>query len=164
MIELYVKFLMDAANDDSIDDEAAICFETNGHAIELVSHIEKVFEKAESLGCLTEDLACQHISFLLNLKKLNEAKMLTERLCSGKFPNAVHLWSLRLSIEMRCIQDKSISSSKADLQYIFELLRNILMKVSVSEAEKLWIMVRINFQCSIVSLSNSVLKLNKTKL
>lgn len=141
MFELYVKFLMDAVSDDNKDGEAAVHFESHGHVVELVPHIEEVFEKAECLSCLTEDLACQHISFLLNLEKLNEAKMLTKRLCSGKFPNAVHVWSLRLSIEMRCIQNNTISSRKADLQHIFELLRNILMKVSVSEAEKLWIMV-----------------------
>ncbi|KAL8461458.1 hypothetical protein ACS0TY_032796 [Phlomoides rotata] len=138
MFELYVKFLMDAVNDDNRDGEAAVHFESQGQAIELVSHIDDVFGKAESLGCLTEELACQHISFLLNLQKLNEAKMLTEKLCSGKFPNAVHLWSLRLSIEMGFIQNNTISSSKADLQRIFELLRNILMKVNVSEAETLW--------------------------
>lgn len=149
MVELYVKFLMDAVSDENRDGEASIHFHSHGHTIELVSHIQEVFEKAESLGCITEDLACQHVSFLLHLGKLNEAKMLTEKLCSGKFPDAVHLWTLRLSIEMRCIQNKSLSPSQADL--IFELLKNILMKVSVSEAESLWTMVCRNFQCFIIS-------------
>ncbi|KAL7130314.1 hypothetical protein ABFS83_13G125400 [Erythranthe nasuta] len=131
MVELYVKFLMDAVSDENREGEIAG---------EIVSHLKVLFEKAESLGCITEDLACQFVSFLLNLGKLDEAKILLEKLCSGKFPEAVHLWTLRLSVEMKCIQNKSPSPSKADLLYIFQLLRNILMKVSVSEAEDLWTM------------------------
>lgn len=142
MAELYLKFLMEAVDKDG---EGVIQFDTNAPAIDIVSHILEVFEKAESLGCINEDLACQHVSYLLHLSKLVEAKMLAEKLCSGKFPNAVNLWTLRLTIEMRCIQNKSLTPSKADLLYIFELLRNILKKLSVSEAESLWIMVCLNF-------------------
>ncbi|KAL8032873.1 hypothetical protein ABFX02_13G125400 [Erythranthe guttata] len=131
MVELYVKFLMDAVSDENREGEIAG---------EIVSHLKVLFERAENLGCVTEDLACQYVSFLLNLGKLDEAKILLEKLCSGKFPDAVHLWTLRLSVEMKCIQNKSPSPSKADLLYIFQLLRNILMKVSVSEAEDLWTM------------------------
>lgn len=141
MVDLYLKFLMEAVNDENRDGEAVIHFNSQVPAVELVSHIQEVFEKAESLDCLTEDLVGQHVSFLLQLGKLDEAKMLTEKLCSGKFPVAVNLWTLRLTIEMRCIQSKSLSPSKADLLCVFELLRNILMKVDVSEAEILWIMV-----------------------
>lgn len=138
MAELYLKFLMEAVNRDV---EAVIQFDTHAPAVELVLHIREVFEKAESIGCINEDLACQHVSYLLSLSKLDEAKMLAEKLCSGKFPGAVNLWTLRLTIEMRCIQNKSFCPSKADLLYIFEMLRNILMKLSVLEAENLWIMV-----------------------
>ncbi|XP_057764925.1 uncharacterized protein LOC130985808 [Salvia miltiorrhiza] len=137
MAELYLRFLMEAVNRDA---EAVIQFDTHAPAVELVLHIQEVFEKAESLGRINEDLACEHVSYLLHLSKLVEAKMLAEKLCSGKFPDAVNLWTLRLTIEMKCIQNKSLSPSKADLLYIFELLRNILMKLSISEAENLWIM------------------------
>ncbi|KAL6573836.1 hypothetical protein OROHE_001378 [Orobanche hederae] len=140
LIELYVKFLKDTVSDENRNGEAEVHFDTDGHAIDIVSHLQSVFEKAESMSCLTEDLASQHVSFLLHLGKLNDAKMLVEKFCSGKFPVSVKLWTLRLSIEMRCIQDKSVSPSKCDLLYIFELLKNILMKVSVSEAQNLWIM------------------------
>ncbi|KAK4439356.1 hypothetical protein Salat_0270500 [Sesamum alatum] len=140
MVELYVKFLMDAISDEDRGGKAAMHFTFHGHRTELVSHLQMVFEKAESLGCITEDLACQYVSFLLQLGKGDEAKMLIEKLCSGEFSEAVRLWTLRLSIEMRCIQTKSLSPSKADVLYIFELLRSILMKVRVSEAENLWIM------------------------
>ncbi|KAK6149739.1 hypothetical protein DH2020_017264 [Rehmannia glutinosa] len=140
MVELYVKFLMDAVSDDNRNGEDAVHFDSDGHAIDVVSHLQTVFDKAVGMGCITEDLACQHVSFLLHLGKLSDAKMLIEKLCSGKFPDAVQLWTLRLSLEMRCIEDKSLSPSKGDLQYIFDLLRNIVMKVGVSEAENLWIM------------------------
>lgn len=141
MFELYIKFLVDVVSDETMDGEAVVHINSHGSPIELVSHLQIVFEKAESLGCITEDLACQHVSFLLHLGKSDKAKILVEKLCSGKFSHAINLWTLRLSIEIKCIQNKSPSPSDDDLLYIFELLRTILMKVSISEAENLWIMV-----------------------
>ncbi|XP_073309174.1 uncharacterized protein [Primulina huaijiensis] len=139
MFNVYVKFLMDAASDEGGDRETNTFLTKHGHAIKVVSHLETVFEKAENLCCMTEDLACLHVSFLLQLRKLDEAKRLVEKLCSGKFSNAVHLWTLRLSIEMRHIQGVS-SHNKADQPYIFELLSNVLIKVSILEAENIWLM------------------------
>lgn len=138
MAELYLKFLMKAENRDG---EAVIHLNSDAPDVELVTHIQEVFEKAESLGCISEAIACQHISYLMHLGKLVEAKELTEKLCSGKFQDSVNLWTLRLTIEIRCMQNKTLSPSKADLLSIFELLKNILMKLNVSEAEDLWIMV-----------------------
>ncbi|XP_075486834.1 uncharacterized protein LOC142526370 [Primulina tabacum] len=140
MFNVYVKFLMDAASDEGGNREANIFLTMHGHAIELVSHLETVFEKAENLCCMTEDLACLHVSFLLQLRKFDEAKRLVERLCSGKFSNAVHLWTLRLSIEMRHMQAMTLSPNEADQPYIFELLSNVLVKVSILEAENIWVM------------------------
>ncbi|KAL0305946.1 UNVERIFIED_CONTAM: hypothetical protein Sradi_6011900 [Sesamum radiatum] len=88
MVELYVKFLMDAISDEDRGGEAAVHLKSHGHTTELVSHLQMVYEKAESLGCITEELACQHVSFLLQLGKLDEAKLLIEKLCSGKFSEA----------------------------------------------------------------------------
>lgn len=138
MAELYLKFLIEAQNKDG---EAVIHFSSQAPEVELVSHIQEVFEKVESLGYISVALACQYVSYLLHMGKLVEAKMLTEKLCSGKFPDAANLWTLRLTTEIRCIQNKTLSPSKADLRHIFELLKSILMKLSVSEAEDLWIMV-----------------------
>ncbi|KAL2475659.1 RNA-processing protein [Abeliophyllum distichum] len=140
MFNLYVKFLMDAIKNENGDEKSAVHFTTSGHTVDPISHLQIVFEKAESLGCITEDLACQHVSFLLQLGKSDEAKMLIQQLCTGKFSNAVHLWTLWLSMEMRLIQNKSPSPSKADLSSIFKLLIDVLKKVSISEAENLWLM------------------------
>ncbi|KZV16145.1 hypothetical protein F511_13281 [Dorcoceras hygrometricum] len=141
MFNVYVKFLMDAVSDERGGNRETNTFlNMHGHAIELVSHLETVFEKAENLCCMTEDLACLRVSFFLQLRKLDEAKRLVERLCSGKFSDAVHLWTLRLSLEMRYSQGMTLSPSKADQSYIFELLSNILKKVSILEAENIWLM------------------------
>ncbi|KAL2495409.1 RNA-proCES [Forsythia ovata] len=140
MFNLYVKFLMDAIKNENGDEKSAVHFTTSGHTVDPISHLLIVFEKAESLGCITEDLACQHVSFLMQLGKSDEAKMLIQQLCTGKFSNAVHLWTLWLSMEMRLIQNKSHSPSKADLSSIFKLLIDVLKKVSISEAENLWLM------------------------
>ncbi|KAJ4703888.1 U3 small nucleolar RNA-associated protein 6-like [Melia azedarach] len=65
---------------------------------------------------------------------------LAVKLCSGKLSESVQLWLLRVSIEVRCATRNASSPSKADILSIFELLRSILTKVSVSEAESLWFM------------------------
>ncbi|XP_073118522.1 uncharacterized protein [Henckelia pumila] len=140
MFNVYVKFLMDAASEEGGNRETNTFLTTHGHVIELVSHLETVFEKAENLCCMTEDIACLHVSFLLQLRKLDEAKKLVERLCSEKFSTAVHLWTLRLSIEMRDIQGTTLSPHKADQSRVFELLSNVLVKVSILEAESIWLM------------------------
>ncbi|KAM5574624.1 hypothetical protein ABKV19_013859 [Rosa sericea] len=60
------------------------------------------------MGYIDEDLACQHISCLLQLGRLEEAQKLAENL--------------------------------SDLLSIFELLKDVLTRVSISEAEDLWLM------------------------
>ncbi|XP_051125574.1 uncharacterized protein LOC127247659 [Andrographis paniculata] len=140
MVEAYVKFLMDAVNSESQGGDTAIQFHFDGNTTDLILHLQTVFENAETLDCTTEDLACQHVSLLLQQGKVNDAKMLVENLCSGKFLDGVQLWSLRLSIEMKCIQNRSSSPEKSDLVFIFELFKTIWMRVSISKAENLWIM------------------------
>ncbi|KAK4360423.1 hypothetical protein RND71_019375 [Anisodus tanguticus] len=114
-------------------------FSAASHAMDPISHLLVVYEKAETMGCITEDLACQHVSFLLQLGKVDEAKILADKLCSGNFSEAVQLWALRFSIEMRFIQ-KNCTPNKAALSSIFEPLRNVLLKVPISEAETIWLM------------------------
>ncbi|XP_022848287.1 U3 small nucleolar RNA-associated protein 6 homolog isoform X1 [Olea europaea var. sylvestris] len=140
MFNLYVKFLMDAIKNENGDKMSAVHSWSSAHSLHPISRLQIVFEKAESLGCITEDLACQHVSFLLQLGKSEEAKVLIRKLCNGKFSHAVHLWTLCLSMEMRNIQNKLPFTSKADLSSIFTLLIDVLKKVSISEAENLWLM------------------------
>ncbi|XP_010278634.1 PREDICTED: U3 small nucleolar RNA-associated protein 6 homolog isoform X2 [Nelumbo nucifera] len=140
MFSLYTKFLMDVIvpeREDSIDSWFP---STSDHAAEYISNLLKVYEKAESMECLTEDLAYQYISFYLQLGKLGEARKLAEKLCNEKLPGAVKLWVLRVSIEIKWARRKSASLSKEDLLSVYELLRNVLTKVAISEAESLWLM------------------------
>lgn len=134
MFNHYTKFLLDAiVQQNGKMDSFALA---NG--VDCISHIIMVYEKAERMGCLTEDLACQHVTFLMELGRSDEARKLAERLCSGKFLDAVHLWDMRLSLEIRCITEKSPSLSKIDLSVVFELFKSILMRIPVSEAQSLW--------------------------
>ncbi|PHT37020.1 hypothetical protein CQW23_24720 [Capsicum baccatum] len=98
-----------------------------------------VYEKAETMGCITEDLACQYVSFLLQLEKVDEARTLAAKFCSGKFSEAVRLWALRFSTEMRFIEN-NCTPNKAALSSFFEPLRNVLLEVPISEAETIWLM------------------------
>ncbi|XP_023742761.1 uncharacterized protein LOC111890920 [Lactuca sativa] len=126
MFDLYIKFLMDTIVHQSswVSD------------IDLVSHVLKVYEKAQSMGCITEDLACQNVSFLLELGRLDDARNLAEKLCNGELSKAASLWDLRLSIEMKRIN----TPTKDDLSSVFNLLQNPLRKIAVSQAESLWLM------------------------
>ncbi|KAG6695304.1 hypothetical protein I3842_09G091200 [Carya illinoinensis] len=134
MFNLYAKFLM------GIIDPQKEKNQHSDHTVDYSSHLLMVYEKVETMGCITEDLACQHISFYLQLGRLDEARKLAEKYCSGNLSDSVQLWVLRVSIEIRCITKDSPSPSKADLLSIYELLTKILKKVPVSKAESLWLM------------------------
>lgn len=140
MFDLYAKFLMDTINKTG-SDKSSEHFSNSGLTVDPISHLLTTYEKAESTGCMSENLACQHVSFLLQLGKLDEAKMLVEKLCANKFSDSTKIWALWLSIELRSIHDQPQSSKKENLSSIFDLLRKLLKKVATSEAENLWLMV-----------------------
>ncbi|KAE8736232.1 L-ascorbate oxidase-like protein [Hibiscus syriacus] len=136
MFKFYIKFLSDVIAPDS--GEAEVISLTN-HTSSYIIDIIKVYEKAETMGCLTEELACQYISFYTQLGRVEEAKKVAEKLCCGKLSDSLQLWILRVSIEIRCITN-SLFPGKTDALYIFELFRTVLTKMSMSEAESLWVM------------------------
>lgn len=106
-----------------------------------ISHLLGVYEKAETTGCITEDLAYQHISFYLQLGRLDEARKLADNFCREKFSDSTRLWLLKASLEVRHVTRDSLSPTRADLLSIFGLMKDVLTKASVSEAESLWLMV-----------------------
>ncbi|KAK8683958.1 hypothetical protein V6N13_039999 [Hibiscus sabdariffa] len=136
MFKLYIKFLLNLIAPESGEAEV-ISF---NHTSSYITDILKVYEKAETMGCLTEELACQYVSFYTQLGRLEEAKKVAEKLCSGKLSDSLQLWVLRVSIEIRLITKNSLSPSKADALSIFELFRTVLTKMTMSKAESLWIM------------------------
>ncbi|GAB4830842.1 hypothetical protein Ancab_004870 [Ancistrocladus abbreviatus] len=140
MYSLYIGFLMHVIVGRIEETEKSVILSALANATEYISHLLRVFERAEAMGSLTEDLAHQYISFYLQMGKLDEARKLAEKFCDGKFSDAVQLWVLRISIEMRCTSRKSPSLSKADLLSVFELLKKVLAKITVSDTEDLWIM------------------------
>ncbi|RAL44912.1 unnamed protein product [Cuscuta campestris] len=141
MFDLYAKFLKEVISNGDGADKSSNILSTNGHTADPISRLLTVYEKAESIGCITENLACQHVSFLLQLGKQVEAKALVERFCSGKFTETVDLWVLRFSMEALCTR-KGTSLEKSSL---FELFKKALMKVPISKAETLWLMALKHF-------------------
>ncbi|XWS19396.1 hypothetical protein CRYUN_Cryun31cG0012100 [Craigia yunnanensis] len=137
MFNLYINFLMDIIASERGEVDAS---SLSNHTSSYISHIWKVYEKAGTMGCLTEEIGCQYISFYTELGRLEEAKKVAEKLCSGKLSDSVKLWLLRVSVEIRFITKNSLSPCKADAVSIFELLKTVLTKMSISEAENLWIM------------------------
>ncbi|GMH19450.1 hypothetical protein Nepgr_021291 [Nepenthes gracilis] len=138
MCDLYVKFLMHLIV--AKGGETQMILNTSDHATEYVSRLLKVFERAETMGCLTHDLAYEHISLYLQIGSVDEARKLAEKFCCGGFSDAVKLWILRVSIELKYITRKSRSPSEADLLSIFGLLTKVLTKATVSDAKNLWLM------------------------
>lgn len=136
MFNLYIKFLMDGIASEREGEASGL----SNHTLSHISHVLKVYEKAERVGCLTEELACQYVSFYTELGRLDEAKKVAEKLCNGKLSDSVKLWLLRVSVEIRFISKSSLSPSKTDALSIFELLKTVLTKMSMSEAESLWIL------------------------
>ncbi|KAJ6419928.1 hypothetical protein OIU84_029945 [Salix udensis] len=136
MFNLYIKFLMDAIAPEGENEPSKVSSPTEDY----IPHLLVVYEKADVVGCMTEDLACQYVSFYLQLGRFDEARKLADRLCSGKLSDSEKLWILRASMEMKSFTDDTSAPSKDDLQYVLGLLRSALTKVSLSKAEDLWLM------------------------
>lgn len=137
MFSLYVEFLMNVITSVKGEQSSGL----SSCTMNTTSRLLMVYEKALTLGHITDDLACQYVSFYLQLGKLDEACKLAERLCSGKLSNSVKLWVLRVSTEIKSILKDSPSPSKDDLTSIFELTKEILRDFSVSESGSLWLTV-----------------------
>lgn len=138
MFSLSTKFLMDVISPQGDDSQSFGVAHISGYSLEFTSDLLKVYEKAESMGCMGEDLAYQYISLHLRLGRLEEARKISEKLCMGKLSGAVKLWELRISVEMRWNASKSPSLSKDDLRSTFKLVQDILGKAPISEADNLW--------------------------
>lgn len=152
LFKLYTNFLRDVI---ALKEGTTERSQSSGHMHSYISQLLMVYEKAETMGCLDEDLACKHVSLYLQLGRLNEARDMAGKLCCGKLSNSMQLLLLRVSVELRCLTKNGTSMDNADLVSTFDLLRNVLTKASVSEAEQLWLVVSHNFQnISILDASN----------
>ncbi|XP_068668441.1 uncharacterized protein [Aristolochia californica] len=138
MFSLYSSFLLDLILPASKDSQYSCFAHILADSVDLTSKLLSVYEKAEFRGCLTEDLAHQYISFFLQLGRVEEARNLAEKICSGELSGAAKLWVLRVSIEMKWVASRSLS--KDNLKSIFELLKSVLSKLAISEAQTLWLM------------------------
>ncbi|GLU23325.1 hypothetical protein SLE2022_393420 [Rubroshorea leprosula] len=136
MFTLYTKFLMDVIATEKGATEAS---SVSNHISTCISQILTAYEKAESMECLSEELAYNSISFYVQIGRLDEAQKLAENLCSGNFSGSVRLWVLRVSLKVRSATRNSLSINKDDSQSIFELLKGVLTKVPIAEAESLWL-------------------------
>lgn len=138
MLNQYAKFLNGVVTLPKLENKPSGISTPSDSYIPLLL---RAYEKVKTMGYIDEDLACQHISFLLQLGRLEEAQKLADNLCSGIFSNSVKLWQLRISIGIRHLTRDSMLPSKAELLSIYELFQDVLTRVSVSEAESLWLMV-----------------------
>ncbi|XP_037470237.1 U3 small nucleolar RNA-associated protein 6 homolog [Triticum dicoccoides] len=146
MYSLYANFWLGVVFSDR-EDSISLFHDADFDASEFTSAILKVFENAESCGCLSEDLACQYVSLCLKLgrseeapERLEEAKNLAEKLCSGPLSQAANLWNLRASIEIKSLATAtgSASFSEENLSSLFDLFNIVLPKLSIAKAEGLW--------------------------
>ncbi|CAN6222124.1 unnamed protein product [Urochloa humidicola] len=138
MYSLYAKFWMDVLYPDR-EDSIASFQNSDFDASEFTSSILKVYESAESSGCLTGDLACQYVSLCLKLERPEEAKNLAEKFCNGPLSDAANLWSLRVSMEINSLATAGSSPfSKENLGCLFDLFNTVLSKLPITQTEGLW--------------------------
>lgn len=146
MYSLHANFWLGVVFSDR-EDSISLFHDADFDASEFTSSILKVFENAESCGCLSEDLACQYVSLCLKLgrseeahERLEEAKNLAEKLCSGPLSQAANLWNLRASIEIKSLATATgnASFSEKNLSSLFDLFNIVLPKLSITKAEGLW--------------------------
>lgn len=151
MYSLYAKFWVDVLCRDR-EDSITLFQDSEFDASEFTASVLKVYENAESCGCLTEDLACQHVSFCLKLERLEEAKNLAEKLCNGSLANSANLWYLKASMEINsCAAATGNSFNNENLSALFDLFNNVFLKLPITETEGLWHMVSpLRFRVSMV--------------
>ncbi|GLT52655.1 hypothetical protein SLA2020_259830 [Shorea laevis] len=81
---------------------------------------------------------CLRLCFLLwQIGRLNEAKKLAEKLCSGNLSRSVRLWLLWVSLKVRSAARNYLFISKDENQSIFELLKDVLTELPIAEIERL---------------------------
>ncbi|KAK1303289.1 hypothetical protein QJS10_CPB11g01373 [Acorus calamus] len=140
MFSVYAKFLMDTIFPEDDDIQSSIFMNIKDDSLEFSSHMMELYQKAESSGCINEDLAYHYVSFLVRMDRQDEASKLSEKLCNGELSDSAKMWVLRISIEMKCMTNKSVALGKNDLQSIFDLLGHALTRIDIPEAECLWLM------------------------
>jgi U3 small nucleolar RNA-associated protein 6 len=139
MYSLFAKFWLGVIFSDR-EDSISLFQDAEFDASEFTSSMLKVYENAESCGCLAEELACQYVSLLLRFGRFEEAKNLAAKLCSGPLLQAANLWNLRATIEINSLGTATGSSSfsEENLSSLFDLFNVILPKLSIAKAEGLW--------------------------
>lgn len=139
MFDVYIKFLTNVISakgkNGSLGYESA-----PKNKEDYISHLMRVFGKADTMGCLNEDLACQYVMLYKNMGNFDEAMKLAENFCEGKFSDSRKVWVLRVTERIKNISEFG-SSNKAVLSSVFDLLKGMVKKVAISDAEGVWVMV-----------------------
>lgn len=158
MFDIYVKFLRDVICPKG---EVGDCkyYDAFKDSRDYTLHLIKVYEKADSLGCLDEDLACQYVMLYKNMGNYDEAMKLAESFCEGKYSKSRKLWVLRVTEQMKHTTESG-TPCKAQLSSIVDLLKRMIKEVAVADAEGLWVMVHIWFFCLPVIMSCQCAALN----
>ncbi|CAN0918665.1 U3 small nucleolar RNA-associated protein 6 homolog [Linum grandiflorum] len=135
MFNMYTQFLMDIIAPKDENTQLSVCTQQDW-----VSRLLSAYEKAELVGSMSEDLACDYVSFYMHLGKFDKARQLAGELCRRELSNSAKLWFLRASMEIKCMTENNLTRTKASLDSFFGLIEEALSKVPLSESEELWLM------------------------
>ncbi|XP_057840089.2 uncharacterized protein LOC131049986 isoform X2 [Cryptomeria japonica] len=140
MFGYYTKFLQNLIDLDKSEvlESLALFRSFVSNAEEIAMNLINLYERAECLGCLDEDLAEEHICFLLKVGDVDAARQLAAKFCTGAFSKVAKIWNLRMSLEIKSAMMNSTTVCKPDLQSLFELYKHVLLTIPVSEAHHLW--------------------------
>ncbi|KAF3792630.1 U3 small nucleolar RNA-associated protein [Nymphaea thermarum] len=139
MFSLYARFWSNIIAPEEDESEKLYFNSIPFDVMEFVPNLLRVYERACSSDCITEDLAKHYVSLHLKVGRLEEGRKLISKLCRA-VPNSTCLSILRFTIEIKYAMSSSASISKDELQSMYDLLCGILTEGKISEAESLWLM------------------------
>ncbi|KAL2923067.1 U3 small nucleolar RNA-associated protein 6-like protein [Bienertia sinuspersici] len=138
MFDICVKFLTKVVSERGEMNNSGY-YSASKHTQDYTSLLLRIFGKADTMGCLNEDLACQYIVLYKNMGNFKDAMRLAEKFCEGKYSDSRKLWVLRVSEQMKHASESG-SSDRAHLPFIFDIMKRMVKKVAVSDAEDVWVM------------------------
>ncbi|KAJ4781483.1 U3 small nucleolar RNA-associated protein 6-like protein [Rhynchospora pubera] len=138
MFSLYAKFWTDLLCEPGLN----MLSESGCDEFNFASSLVKVYQQAESVGCLTERLSCDYVKCHVEIGNLEEARELAERLCSGfHFSGSGGLWILRVSVELKWVTCESMLLGRETLESLL-----CLVKRAAEKALKIFLNDKVHFE------------------
>lgn len=160
MYECYAQFLKGVSGFDfsTIAHITAAVEHTKEDRILMAAHLISLYRRAKEHGFLSPVLAEGHVTVLLRLGKLDEARQTLEEFCTGQLRRCTRLWALRITLEMKTEKKAEAFSTR-----IVNLCEQSLEEIAISEAGEVWALV-LEYFVGQLSIYNRIVDIMVKKL